>query len=125
MNTLISADNNISWSIVIMTFGDNMSDKTTISNKKGLDQKILDALLEDPTRSMREIARELDSYRQTLWRKKKKMEKDNLIWGYTAVIDEVKQGKVTFLVLMKMKPMMKDLAQTIVHRIKNNEPAST
>ena len=83
----------------------------------------IEALLEDPTRSLREIARDLNSYRQTIWKKKKKMEKENLIWGYTAVVDESKQGKGTFLVLMKMKPMMEDMAKIIVNRIKGKEPA--
>ncbi len=100
-----------------------MIEKATNSKKTEMNRKILDALLEDPTRSMRNIARDLNSYRQTLWRKKKQMEEENLIWGYTAVIDEAKQGKVTFLVLMKMKPMMGDMADLIVNRIKRNEPA--
>ena len=84
---------------------------------------MVEALLEDPTRSMREIGRELDSYRQTIWKKKKEMEKKNLIWGYTAVIDERKHGKVTFLILMKMKPMIQNLAEIIVKRIKEKEQA--
>ncbi|MGA1792314.1 MAG: Lrp/AsnC family transcriptional regulator [Thermoplasmatota archaeon] len=100
-----------------------MEEKTSKGNIKELDDKIIDALLNDPTKSMREIAKDLNSYRQTLWRKKKKMEEENLIWGYTAVIDEEKQGKVTFLVLMKTKPMMKGLADLIVRRVKRNEPS--
>ncbi len=97
-------------------------EKTTKS-KKNTENLIIGALLEDPTRSMREIARELNLYRQTVWRKKKEMEGKNLIWGYTAVIDEHKQDRMTFLVLMKMKPLMKEMAEIIVKRIKMNEPA--
>jgi len=100
-----------------------MVENTAKSNTKELDDRIIDALLMDPTKSMREIARDLNTYRQTLWRKKKKMEEENIIWGYTAVIDEEKQGKVTFLILMKMKPMMKEMAELIVRRVKRNEPA--
>jgi DNA-binding Lrp family transcriptional regulator len=100
-----------------------MEEETTIGHKKDVNLGLIEALLDDPTRSMREIAKNLHSYRQTLWRKKKQFEEENLIWGYTAVIDEAKQGKVTFLVLMKMKPMIEDLAETIVKRIKGNEPA--
>jgi DNA-binding Lrp family transcriptional regulator len=100
-----------------------MGEKTSNSHKISEKKILIDALLEDPTRSMREIARELKSYRQTVWRRKRKMEQDNLIWGYTAVIDEGKQGKGTYLILMKMKPMMEDLAEIIVKRIKGKEPA--
>jgi DNA-binding Lrp family transcriptional regulator len=100
-----------------------MIEETTIGHRKDVKKELIDALLEDPTKSMREIAKDLHSYRQTLWRKKKQMEEENLIWGYTAVIDEGKQGKVTFLVLMKMKPMIENLAEIIVKRIKRNEPA--
>jgi len=99
-----------------------MKKKMPKGNMNDLDDMILKELLEDPTRSMREISKNLDTYRQTLWRKKKKMESDNLIWGYTAVVDEGKQGKATFLVLMKLKPMMREMAEIMVNRIKNREP---
>ena len=99
-----------------------MSAKSSKSNKI-TDNRILNALLEDPTRSMREIARELNSHRQTIWRKKKKMETENLIWGYTAVVDENRQGKRTFLVLMKTRPMVREMAEIMIKRIKGNEPA--
>ena len=97
-------------------------EKTT-NGKKNTDDLIINALLKDPTRSMREIARELNLYRQTVWRKKKEMEEKNLIWGYTAVIDEHKQGKRTFLLLMKLKPMMREMAEIVVRRVKRNESA--
>ncbi len=97
-------------------------EKTTKS-KKNTENLIINALLEDPTRSMREIAKELNIYRQTVWRKKKEMERKNLIWGYTAVVDEHKQGKRTFLLLMKLKPIMKEMAELVVNRVKRNESA--
>ncbi|MGA1848853.1 MAG: Lrp/AsnC family transcriptional regulator [Thermoplasmatota archaeon] len=99
-----------------------MSKNASNGNKEGLNSRLLAAFLKDPTRSMRELAKELDSYRQTIWRKKKRMEEENIIWGYTAVIDEAKLGKGTFLVLMKMKPMIEGLADIMVKRIKRNEP---
>ncbi|MFW3145958.1 MAG: Lrp/AsnC family transcriptional regulator [Thermoplasmatota archaeon] len=86
-------------------------------------QNVISALLEDPTRSMREIAKELNSYRQTIWRKKKRLEKDKVIWGYTAVIDESKLGKGTFILMMKTKPMAKEMAEILIRRLKGNEPA--
>ena len=72
---------------------------------------------------MRDLARDLDSYRQTIWRKKKKMEDQQVIWGYTAVIDEAKRGNVVFLILMKTNPMTGDLAELLTHRIRTREPA--
>jgi DNA-binding Lrp family transcriptional regulator len=100
-----------------------MEEISTKSHKNDIKKGLIDCLLEDPTRSMRDIAKDLNSYRQTIWKKKKELEKDHLIWGYTAVVDEGKQGKGTFLVLMKMKPMIEDLAKIIVTRIKSKEPA--
>ena len=73
-----------------------MNNISSKGKKSDANSKILNALLKDPTRSMREMAKELDSYRQTIWRKKKKMEKERLIWGYTAVIDESKLGNGTY-----------------------------
>ncbi|MBN1389447.1 MAG: Lrp/AsnC family transcriptional regulator [Candidatus Thermoplasmatota archaeon] len=99
-----------------------MKRKKAKSNTKDLDDRILKELLEDPTRSMREISKKVETYRQTLWRKKKNMEKENIIWGYTAVVDEGKQGKATFLILMKLRPMIREMAETMVNRIKNREP---
>ena len=35
------------------------------------EDKILQALIDDPTISVREMSKELDSYRQKVWRRKK------------------------------------------------------
>ena len=96
------------------TDGVILSKKIAKSNKTA-STKIINVLLEDPTRSMRELARELGSNRQTIWRKKKLLEKEKIIWGYTAVVDEGKQGKGTFLIMMKTKPMTKEMAEIVYH----------
>ena len=83
---------------------------------------ILECFLEDPTRSLRDIAKELESYRQKVWREKRKLEKENIIWGYTAVIDESKFNHVLYVVLLKMKPMSKELAELIITRKIKEEP---
>ncbi len=98
-----------------------MIKEETTSNKKMSDNDIIDFLLEDPTRSIREMAKELKSYRQTIWRRKKKLEDDKTIWGYTAVIDENKRNNILYLVLMKMKPMTAGLADTIIKRMVERE----
>lgn len=99
-----------------------MDENRTIGKKKVDKNDLLDILLDDPTTSIREMGRKLNCYRQTIWRRKKQMEEDKIIWGYTAVIDENKLSKRIFLVLMKTKPMTEDMANIIIQRIKNNEP---
>ncbi len=68
------------------------------------------------------MAKQLKSYRQTIWRKKKKLEDDRVIWGYTAVIDESKLNNIVYLMLMKMKPMTRGLVDAIISRLVEKEP---
>jgi DNA-binding Lrp family transcriptional regulator len=79
-------------------------------------------LTEDPTRSVRDIAKDMGSYRQKVWRKKKKLEDDHVIWGYTAVVDESVMNQVMYILLMKLKPMSTDLAELMKNRILQREP---
>jgi DNA-binding Lrp family transcriptional regulator len=81
----------------------------------------IEALLEDPTRSVRDLAKEMKCTRQAIWRKKKTLEEDNTIWGYTAVVDESKLNNVVFIVLMKMKPMSQELAEILIRRVGGTE----
>jgi DNA-binding Lrp family transcriptional regulator len=106
----------------IVTYGEKMVDKETPSNKEVLDEKILSALLADPTRSDMEIAEELGTYRQKVWRKKKQLEDDGIIWGYTAVLDEKRLGHVCYIVLMKTKPMSEGLVEILLKRLTGEEP---
>jgi DNA-binding Lrp family transcriptional regulator len=78
---------------------------------------VLECLLEDPTVSVGEMAKKLKSYRQGIWRRKKKFEDDGIIWGYTAVIDQRMLGDIVYLVLMKTKPMSRGLADLLIERI--------
>lgn len=89
--------------------------------KKLRDSEIIKWLLDDPTRSLNMMAKELNIYRQTLWRRKKKLEEDKVIWGYTAVIDETRMNNVVFLILMKMKPTTRGLADLIYKRVVSDE----
>ena len=93
-----------------------MKEELTKRNKIPFDDKILQMLIDDPTESIREIAHDLESYRQKVWRKKKNFEDEKIIWGYTAVIDESKIEHVMYLVLMKLKPMSKELADILIKR---------
>lgn len=95
-----------------------MSDKEVKSNKKG----VLEWLLDDPTRSVRDIAKEMGTYRQKVWRKKKRYEDEHVIWGYTAVINESKMNYVVYIILMKSKPIDKELADLLIKRLVREEP---
>ena len=98
-----------------------MAQNKTISCRKMDNSVLIAELLKDPTRSIREIAKELNCTRQAVWRRKKEMEDNNLIWGYTAVIDEDQMKNVMFLILMKMKPMDQKLAEILIRRVSGTE----
>ncbi len=99
-----------------------MTENETVGKKESLDNRIVAALLEDPTRSDMEIARDLGTYRQKVWRKKKQLEDDGVIWGYTAVLDEKRLGHVCYIVLMKTKPMNEGLVNTLLMRLVGEGP---
>ena len=80
-------------------------------------EEVLELLLDDPTQSAREIGKKMNSYRQMVWRKKKELEDNKVIWGYTAVIDESKMNHVIYMMLIKSKPMSRGLADLIIRRI--------
>ena len=82
-----------------------------------LDEKsVLSHLIKDPTRSAREIAKELKSYRQKVWREKTRFEEEKVIWGYTAIVNEEKMNHVLYLILLKTKPMSKEFADILIMR---------
>jgi DNA-binding Lrp family transcriptional regulator len=95
-----------------------MTEKASKGNKEAYSTDVLRALLHDPTRSVVEIAKEMKSYRQKVWRKKKALEDGNVVWGYSAVVDESKLGHVMYFMLMKMKPMDRQLADLVISRQK-------
>jgi DNA-binding Lrp family transcriptional regulator len=92
------------------------------AGKKVPNDKLIESLLKDPTRSIREIARDLDCYRQTVWRKKKEMERSHVVWGYTAVIDETRLDRTVYMILMKTRPMTDSMATTMIERIETDMP---
>ena len=59
----------------------------------------------------------MKSNRQKIWREKKKLEEDHVIWGYTAVVDESKLNHVSYIMLLKMKLMTKELVDTLLGRL--------
>lgn len=84
--------------------------------------RVLNELLKDPTRSLEEIARACGSYRQKVWREKRKLEESEAVWGYTAVVDENEIDWKSFLLLIRLKPMTADQAQLLIRRHLTNAP---
>ena len=68
------------------------------------------------------MSKELGSYRQKVWRRKKKLEIENVIWGYTSIIDESKLNHVMYLILMKLEPMSTELVNILVKRLSKKIP---
>jgi DNA-binding Lrp family transcriptional regulator len=99
----------------------SLDEKPTLTTEfKG--HKILNELLRDPTRSLEEIARSCGSYRQKVWREKRKLEDMEAIWGYTAVVDENVIDWKSFILLIKLKPLTADQARLLIKRHLTNAP---
>ena len=90
--------------------------------KNELKRDLLKCLIEDPTRSVNEIAEKLNTSRQMIWRKKKELENDKVIWGYTTVIDENKVDRELYLAHFKLRPLSKKLIDLIIERMRSRKP---
>jgi len=95
--------------------------KDSKSSKK-LD--LLNCLMENPTQSISKIAEKTNMYRRTVWQKKKELEEDHTIWGYTTIIDESKLNFVSFIALFKIKPLLsKKFPDLIINRLTTDAPS--
>jgi len=92
--------------------------KNSIKQIEEDERKIIKILSKNANKSINEIAKDCKFSRQKVWRIIKNLEKNNTIWGYVAVIDEEKQDKNTYIVLIKRtnKPLAKDIIETIINR---------
>ena len=82
------------------------------------EKKIIDQLSKNANKSINEIAKNCKFSRQKVWRMIKNLEKNNTIWGYTAVIDERKQDLKSYIVLVKRtsQPLTKNVVEKITKR---------
>jgi DNA-binding Lrp family transcriptional regulator len=80
--------------------------------------RILDQLSKNANKSINEIAKSCGFSRQKVWRIIKNLERNNTIWGYTSIIDEEKQNKKSYIVLLKRstRPLSKELVEKIYTR---------
>jgi DNA-binding Lrp family transcriptional regulator len=80
------------------------------------EKKIIDELLKNANKSINDIAKKCDFSRQKVWRIIKNLEKEKIIWGYTAVVDEEKLGLKHFYILVKRtnKPLEKKILERVL-----------
>lgn len=98
---------------------DGKSDREVQDVSFSYKSEVLQSLLEDPTRTDRDIANGIGVYRQKVWREKNRLEKENVIWGYTAVVDEKKLDRKEYLILLKTKPI-KEYLELLLERYEMN-----
>jgi len=91
----------------------------TVSKRKNFE--VLQHLLDDPTKSVKDLAKRMKTYRQRVWREKKQLEDDNIVWGYTAVVDETKMNHALYMLLFKGKPISREFVDIFTKRIITNE----
>ena len=94
-----------------------------IDSKSDKKLDLLNCLMENPTLSISKTAEKINMYRRTVWQKKKELEKDYSIWGYTAVIDEGKIGHVLYIALFRIKPISKAFVDLIIKRLTTGAPS--
>ena len=78
------------------------------SSKKQIDddeKKFLKELQQNSGDSIDNIAKKCGFSRQKVWRIKKRLEKNNTIWGYNAVVDDEKLGLKMYQILLKRSPV--------------------
>jgi len=82
------------------------------------DKKIVDELRKNSKESIDKIAKKCGFSRQKVWRTIKRMEKNNIIWGYCAVIDDTKFNQNRYFLLIKRtsKPIQKENLQLVMSR---------
>jgi len=92
--------------------------KNSVKQIEEDEKKILAELSKNANKSINEIAKYCGFSRQKVWRIIKNLEKNNTIWGYVAVINEEKQNKHGFIVLLKRSqvPIEKEALEKIVSR---------
>ncbi len=77
-----------------------------------LEPDLISHLLQDGRASMSDLSEVSGYHRQTAWRNVKALEED-VIWGYTAVVDENKLGWTNYMVLAKINELSKDDLPTL------------
>ena len=86
------------------------------------DEKIiLKELLSNARKSAHEIAKKYGFSRQKVWGIIRDLEKDNFIWGYTAIIDESALDKNIFFALGRSKAGLSAKFEDVIDKIKTKK----
>jgi len=82
------------------------------------EKKIIRELEKDSNQSIDQIAKKCGFSRQKVWRVIKRLENDNVIWGYHAISDDAKLGLSRYYLLLKRKSIgfSNDMIQKIIKR---------
>jgi DNA-binding Lrp family transcriptional regulator len=75
--------------------------KSSRAQIKEDEKKVINQLLTNANESIDKIAKKCGFSRQKVWRIIKRLEEDYTIWGYTAIVDDEKQGVKHFIALVK------------------------
>ena len=80
--------------------------------------KVIAELQKNSNENIGAIAKKCGCSRQKVWRIIKGLEEDKTIWGYTAIVNEKKQGLKSYMILIKRTPLPIDekLAYKIITR---------
>ena len=92
--------------------------KNSVKQIEQDEKRIIEELRKNANKSINDIAKTCGFSRQKVWRIIKNMEKNHTIWGYTAVVDEEKLDKKSYIILMKRtnRPVSQELINKIVKR---------
>ena len=75
--------------------------KSSVTKIEEDEKKILKELRKNANKSITDISESLGFSRQKVWRIIKNLEENNTIWGYTAVLDNEKLNKKSYMLLIK------------------------
>ena len=97
--------------------------KNSVKQIEQDEKRILEELKKNANKSINDIAETCHFSRQKVWRVIKNLEKNHTIWGYAAVVDEEKENKKSYIMLMKRtnKPVSQELLEHIITRERANE----
>ena len=97
-----------------------LNDKMKKNNKEisSNDRKILDAMKGNSRQPSIELSKKTGLSRQTVQKTIHSLEKNQVIWGYTAIIDDNKIGRKRFFILLKrsQKLASEDKVDIVVKR---------
>ena len=85
--------------------------KSSLKKIEKDEKTIIKELKKNANKSINDIAETCGFSRQKVWRAIKKLEGNHTIWGYTAIVDEEKFGKKSYILLIKRsnQPMTKEI----------------